>query len=161
MSQSKTNQKPSIKNALSYLLLKTESNPTPMKRYSFDQKTPTDPRRGIAKLERFFLKEGDFEWAILYDNQTGEKIAYYHPSTKDQPISLPTYNKLLGKSQIKLYIIYTSTYKLRTGRTKGLTMPIEDLKEVEQYWNQDVQRIMIYQNQRHTHNFINGQFFTV
>lgn len=150
-----------VKNALSYLLLKQIGNPTPQKRYSFDSKTPHDPRIGIAKLERAYLKEGNFEWAVLYNNQTGEKIAHYHPTHRDEPINLQVYNKLLGKSKIKLYIIYTNAYKLRTGNTKGLTMPIENLEEVEQYWNADVKSIMIYQNNQHTHNFSKGQFFAV
>lgn len=149
------------RDSLSYLLIKTPGNPTPIKRYSLDAKTPQNPSLGIHRLERVFLKGKVFEWAVLYDNKTGKINAYYHPQKQDQALSKEAFQQLLGSVKLKLYIIYKAAYKLKTGRTKGLSMPIERLDETPQYWNQDVERIMVYQNGQHTHNFIKGQFFRV
>lgn len=148
------------RDSLSYLLLKLP-NMRPLKRYSMDHKTPQHPQLGIERLQRVFLKGKVFEWAVLYDNQSNQVQAYYHPKTQDQPLDKSSFYKALQKPKIKLYIIYTPAYKLKTGRTKGLSMPIESLEEVPQYWTPEVAKIMIYQDGKHTHNFIKGQFFTL
>ena len=161
---SSSDKKPEFKlkvDSLSYLLLKTSSNPTPLKRYSLDYRTPQNPDLGVNRLERVFLKGKGFEWAVLYDNRNNKIQAYYHPKKQDEQLDKEEFLKLLGKVKLKLYIIYSAAYKLKTGRKKGLTMPIEQLDEIPQYWNKDVERIMVYQNGKHTQNFIKGQFFTV
>lgn len=161
-SSSKTKTEFKIKrDSLTYLLLKTPGNATPIKRYSLDARTPQNPILGVNRLERVFLKGKVFEWAVLYDNKTNKILAYYHPKKQDQALSKEEFQTLLGKVQIKLYIIYNAAYKLKTGRKKGLSMPIEQLDEIPQYWNQDIERIMVYQNGKHTQNFIKGQFFKV
>lgn len=149
------------RDSLTYLLIKTSSNSTPIKRYSLDYRTPKNPALGIDRLERVFIKGKAFEWAVLYDNKTNQIQAYYHPKAQDQQLSKSEFQVLLGKVKLKLYIIYTKDYKLKTGRKKGLTMPIQEVNEIPQYWNQDVERIMVYQNGKHTQNFIKGQFFQV
>ncbi|BDS12367.1 hypothetical protein [Aureispira anguillae] len=147
------------KDSLTYLLIKTSNSSTPIKRYSLDYRTPNHPALGVDRLERVFIKGKAFEWAVLYDNKTNQIQAYYHPKTQDQQLSKDKFQMLLGKVKLKLYIIYTAAYKLKTGRTKGLSMPIQELTEIPQYWNQDVERIMVYENGKHTQNFIKGQFF--
>jgi hypothetical protein len=149
------------RDSLTYLAVKYPNQKDAFKRYSMDHKTPNNPQRGVSRLERVFLQQKHFEWAVLYDNKTGKIIAYYHPTTGTEQLDKETYYKALGKASLKLYLIYNSAYKRRTGRTKGLSMPIESLKDVAQYWNQDVERIMVYQNGKHTQNFIKGQFFKV
>jgi hypothetical protein len=149
------------RDSLTYLAVKYPNQTDAYKRYSMDHKTPNNPQRGVSRLERVFLQQKNFEWAVLYDNKTRKIIAYYHPTTGTEQLDKEKYYKALGKASIKLYLIYNSAYKLRTGRTKGLSMPIESLEDVAQYWNQDIERIMVYQNGKHTHNFIKGQFFTV
>lgn len=149
------------RDSLTYLAIKYPHQKDAFKRYSMDHKTPNNPQRGISRLERVFLQQKPFEWAVLYDNKTGKINAYYHPQKQDQALSKEAFQQLLGSVKLKLYIIYKAAYKLKTGRTKGLSMPIERLDETPQYWNQDVERIMVYQNGQHTHNFIKGQFFRV
>jgi hypothetical protein len=149
------------RDSLSYLLVKTPGNPTPIKRYSLDYRTPQNPALGVNRLERVFIKGKGFEWAVLYDNRNNKIQAYYHPKKQDQQLNKEEFQVLLGKVKLKLYIIYNAAYKLKTGRTKGLSMPIEELNEIPQYWNKDVERIMVYQNGKHTQNFIKGQFFKV
>jgi hypothetical protein len=160
---SSSGKKPEFKfkiDSLSYLLIKSPSCSVPIKRYSLDYRTPQNPDLGINRLERVFVKGKSFEWAALYNNKDHKVIAYYHPKTQDQQLDKDEYLKVLNKVKLKLYIIYTAAYKLKTGRKKGLTMSIESLDDVAQYSNQDVERIMIYQNGKHTQNFIKGQFFT-
>ena len=161
-SSSDTKTKFKIKiDSLSYLLVKTPGNSTPFKRYSLDSRTPENPALGVNRLERVFLKGKVFEWAVLYDNRNNKIQAYYHPKKQEQQLSKEDFQALLGKVKLKLYIIYNAAYKLKTGRKKGLSMPIEQLEEIPQYWNKDVERIMVYQNGKHTQNFIKGQFFKV
>lgn len=149
------------RDSLTYLAVKYPNQKDAFKRYSMDHKTPQNPQRGVSRLERVFLQQKHFEWAVLYDNKTGKILAYYHPTTGTEQLDKETYYKALGRTSVKLYLIYTSAYKRRTGRTKGLSVPIESLKDVPQYWNQDIERIMVYQNGKHTQNFIKGQFFKV
>lgn len=149
------------RDSLSYLMVKYPTNQQPFKRYSMDSKTRNDAQLGIDRLERVFLRGKNYEWAVLYDNKTKKVQHYYHPTRNTQQLDKQDYFKALGKASLKLYIIYNAAYKLRTGRTKGLSMPLKDLSEVAQYWNADIERIMIYKNGQHTQNFIKGQFFKV
>ena len=149
------------RDSLTYLAIKYPHQKDAFKRYSMDHKTPNNPQRGINRLERVFLQQKPFEWAVLYDNKTGKILAYYHPTTGTEQLDKTRYYKALGRSSLKLYLIYTAAYRRRTGRTKGLSISIDSIEEVAQYWNQDVERIMVYQNGQHTHNFIKGQFFRV
>jgi len=147
------------RDSLTYLMIKYPQHTKPYKRYSMDSKTRTDAQLGIDRLERIFLKGKTYEWAILYDNKTASIIHYYHPTRNTQQLNKNEYSKAIGKTALKLYLIYNAAYKMKTGRTKGLSVPIKELTEVEQYWNTDIERIMIYQNGQHSHNFIKGQFF--
>lgn len=148
------------KDSLTYLLIKKHGG-IPFKRYSIDKKTPQCSKLGIDRLERIFIDRKPFDWAVLYSNVTNQIIAYYHPKTQTKQLNKTDFTALNKANEWKIYIIYTQRYKLKTGRTSRLSLPIDDLSDVQQYWNRDTQRIMVYNNGQHTHNFMKGQFFKV
>ena len=145
------------KDSLTYLIIKYPQHSNTIKRYSID-KTRQDPEGGINRLERKFLQGNPFEWAVLFD-KNDKKLAYYHPKTGTQKLTKEQYYDALGKGSLKIYLIYTAAHRRATGRVKGDSFKIEDMSDVEQYFNSDVERINVYKNSILTHYYKNGQFF--
>lgn len=151
------------RDSLTFLLVKYTDKPVPYKRYSLDAGQNLDPSAGIKRLEKIFLKGQVFDWANITHKESGNIIHYYNGATGTQQLTKEEYttNRAKNNSSLKIYVIYTAQYKIRTGNPKGRSFAINDISEVKQYWNQNVMRIQVYKDEVHTHNFVNGKFTTL
>lgn len=148
------------RDSLSYLLVKYSNNAKSTKRFSIDS-LQKGPEYGIQRLERIFLKNKHFDFAVMYDAKTNTIRWYYHPKTGLSRLTKKQYYETLDPGSLKIYLIYNSAYRRRTGQVKGTALKIDELNEIHQYWNEDIERIQIYKNGSLIQHYIKGQFFSV
>lgn len=113
--------------------------------------------KDLKSVEKYLLKHvRAWKWASLKDLSTKAVYHYYHPNTGIQRLDLATYKEQF--TAYSLYIIPTSSYKRKTGITKGKSQRIYDLEQIHQYWNKDVLRIDVYVEGKKINSYENGRF---
>jgi ABC-type bacteriocin/lantibiotic exporter with double-glycine peptidase domain len=113
--------------------------------------------KDLKSVEKYLLKHRQaWKWASLKDISTKAVYHYYHPDTGVDRLDLETYKKQF--TAYSLYIIPTSSYKRKTGITKGSSQRIYDLDLIHQYWTKDVLRIDVYVEGKKVNSYENGRF---
>jgi ABC-type bacteriocin/lantibiotic exporter with double-glycine peptidase domain len=113
--------------------------------------------KDLKSVEKYLLKHvRAWKWASLKDISTKGVYHYYHPNTGIQRLSLEAYKEQF--TAYSLYIIPTSSYKRKTGTTKGKSQRIYDLEQIDQYWTKDVLRIDVYVEGKKINSYENGRF---
>lgn len=111
----------------------------------------------LKSIEKYLMKhQNAWKYAALKEINTNAVIHYYHPNTGVEHLDLENYKKQF--TAYSLYIIYTSSYKRRTGKMKGDSQRIYDLDQIDKYWNKDVLRILVYVNGKKIKTYENGRF---
>lgn len=122
------------------------------------------PFRGSKTLEqslksfKVFLKKctDRWEYAIVYQN--GSLYCYFHKNKGTDELDKQQYVKELKESQINLYIVYKLDYKLRTGNHSGTTVQNASMDDVKGLYNNDVEKILVYQNDKVISTYQDGRF---
>jgi ABC-type bacteriocin/lantibiotic exporter with double-glycine peptidase domain len=117
--------------------------------------------RDLKSVEKYLLKHRQaWKWTSLKDIHTKAVYHYYHPDTGVDRLDLETYKKQF--TAYSLSLIPTSSYKRKTGVTKGVTkgssQQIYDLEQIHQYWTKDVLRIDVYVEGKKVKSYENGRF---
>jgi len=111
----------------------------------------------LKSVEKYLMKHiRAWSYAALKQIDTNAVIHYYHPNT-----GVDHLNKEIYKEQFtaySLYIIPTSSYKRKTGLTKGKSQRIYDLESIHKYWTKDVLRIDVYVEGKKINSYENGRF---
>lgn len=145
-----SNTKPAKKNK-AYLQIRFKNNPNP-KGFKTD-----NLGKGLTRLEQYLQTvQGKWDWALLRQANTGNIIYYYHPNTGTQRLDLDGYKEQL--TCYSLYIIPTLAYKKQHDNVKGISKRVYSLENIEQYWNQHVLRIDIYQDGKLVNQYERGKF---
>lgn len=110
----------------------------------------------LKSIEKYLMKhQNAWKYAALKEFGTNAVIHYYHPNTGVEHLNLESYKEQF--TDYSLYIIYTSSYKRKTGKTKGDSQRIYDLDQIHKYWNKDVLRIDIYVEGKKINSYENGR----
>jgi hypothetical protein len=113
--------------------------------------------KDLKSVEKYLLKHRQaWKWASLKDIHTKAVYHYYHPDTGVDRLDLKTYKEQF--TAYSLYIIPTSSYKRKTGITKGSSQRIYDLEQIDKYWTKDVLRIDVYVEGKKVNSYENGRF---
>ncbi len=123
-----------------------------------------NPFRGSKHLEqslrsfKVFLNKcaSKWEYAILYKD--GSIHSYFHKNKGTEQLDKEQYVKELQESQINLFIVYTLDYKRRVGSDKGKPIFNVSIDDVKIHYNQDVEKILVYQNKAIIATYQNGRF---
>ena len=110
----------------------------------------------LNKVEQYLNgQKNTWSWAILREIGSNAIYHYYHPNTGIQRLDKDSYKEQF--TAYSLYIIPTSSYKLKTGITKGKSQRIYDLDNIHQHWTKDVLRIDVYVDGKKINSYENGR----
>jgi hypothetical protein len=110
----------------------------------------------LNKVEQYLDgQKNRWSWAMLREVGSNAIYHYYHPNTGIDRLDLDTYKEQF--TAYSLYIIPTSSYKRKTGITKGSSQRIYDLEQIDKYWTKDVLRIDVYVEGKKVNSYENGR----
>lgn len=145
-------------------MIKPSTTKGTLLRIKFFDNEEEKPFRGSKNLEqtlrsfKAFLKKCATKWeyAIMYKD--GNIYCYFHKSEDTNELNKEQYIKCLRETQINLYVVYTLDYKRRVGSDKAKTILNSSIEDVKSLYNQDVEKILVYQNGKITATYKDGRF---
>lgn len=110
------------------------------------------------KSFKVFLKKCQDKWEYAVAYQNGSIHCYFHKNKGTDELDKEQYFKEIQESRINLYIVYKLEYKLRTGNHSGTTVLNSSIDDVKALYTNDVEKILVYQNNRVISIYKDGKF---